>query len=229
MIMIGDFFVHLFRKHTQNTRAFALFKCFHLKNITRRCIQISCVEHFTIVGEWHCIVHKLNAYGFVVRPLAVWSANAQGISVAYAQRINVGHWTNRWFWRYVLWLNVLLYVIRCMEENCRIELNINLRVIRFIADNSITILILCLFCVCDERWRMNDRREANRQMTQHSIYSSCVMVNALWQLCIATSPLLNTQSPEVNILRLFGEETAVVNRHSIWSRKFQRRLRVALL
>lgn len=26
MIMIGDFFVHLFRKHTQNTRAFALFK-----------------------------------------------------------------------------------------------------------------------------------------------------------------------------------------------------------
>lgn len=69
-------------------------------------------------------------------------------------------------------------VIRCME-NCRIELNINLRVIRFIADNSITILILCLFCVCDERWRMNDRREANRQMTQHSIYSSCVMVNAL--------------------------------------------------
>lgn len=119
-------------------------------------------------------------------------------------------------------------VIRCME-NCRIELNINLRVIRFIADNSITILILCLFCVCDERWRMNDRREANRQMTQHSIYSSCVMVNALWQLCIATSPLLNTQSPEVNMLRLFGEETAVVNRHSIWSRKFQRRLRVALL
>lgn len=81
-------------------------KCFYLKNITRRCIQVPCVEHFTIVGEWHCIVHKLNAYGFVVRPLAVWSANAQGISVAYAQRINVGHWTNRWFWRYVLWLNV---------------------------------------------------------------------------------------------------------------------------